>query len=376
MTLHSQSKQLCLLVKPAGPDCNLRCPYCFYSCKSSLFPDNPHRMSDEVLDKLISSCLRLNHPLTCFTWQGGEPTLMGLEFYQKVIDAQNKYCQDGSMIGNALQTNGILLDDKWCEFLGRFNWLVGISLDGPREYHDFYRRDGAGNGTFERVMGAIDTRRRHKVEFNILVLLNDKNVTAADELFEFFAAEKVKFLQFIPCVEIYPIAGKIAPFSITPQQYGDFLCKTFDLWWNYGPEKMSIRTFDSVMNYVITGRHTECTFNHFCDDYIVVEYNGDAFCCDFFVDEQHRLGNILETPVERLCNCSLKQNFACKKSHFSNKCLVCRHNAICRGGCIKHRIIPNSPDVQPGYFCQAYKQFFDYAVPRLSALAAKAYKRN
>lgn len=328
-------------------------------------------MNGEVLDRLIKDYLALNFAVSSFAWQGGEPTLMGLDFYKKAVELQKEYGKDGQVVSNALQTNGVLLDEKWCEFLHEYKFLVGISLDGPRKYHDHYRVDKAGNGTFDRVMAAIENCRKHKVEFNVLVLLNDKNVEVPDELFDFFTGQKIKYLQFVPCVEREVSTGKIAEFSITSKQYGDFLRTIFDRWYEYGHEKLSIRVFDSVLNYIIHGRHTNCTFNRKCDDYIVIEHNGDAFCCDFFVEDQYRLGNILELPVEELFQSEIKKQFVNQKRNIHNKCLICRHNAICRGGCLKDRIAVGDGFANPSYFCQAYKEFFDYSVPRLSQLAAR-----
>jgi len=328
-------------------------------------------MSDEVLERLIVDFMKLELPNSSFAWQGGEPTLMGLDFYKKAVELQKKNGRDGQVVSNALQTNGILLDDKWCQFLNEYQWLVGISLDGPAEYHDYYRLDKAGKGTFEKVMASIENCRKHEVEFNILVLLNDRNVKAADELFDFFVDKKIKYLQFIPCVERDPGTNEIASFSVTAQQYGDFLCKTFDRWLNYGIDKISIRIIDSILNYIVYGRHTNCTFAQRCDDYIVIEHNGDAFCCDFFVEDDYRLGNICQTPIEQLAHGERKRQFAKQKRSISNKCLVCRYNEMCRGGCMKDRIVTNGQFNVPSYYCEAYKQFFSHALPRLTQIAAE-----
>lgn len=360
-----------LLIKPAGPDCNIACGYCFYSGKTSLFGKGKHRMSDDVLDKLISGYVKLRFPSSSFAWQGGEPTLMGLDFYKKVVELQQACGADGQIVTNALQTNGILLDEQWCKFLAEYKFLVGISLDGPKEYHDYYRCSPSGKGTFDEVMAAIENCRRHKVEFNILVLVNNRNVEAADELFDFFREHKIKYLQFVQCVENDPATGQIAEFSITPKQYGDFLCRIFDRWVQYGPAEVSIRTFDSILSYLMAGEHSICTFRPQCNDYIVVEHNGDVFCCDFFVEDRWRLGNILETPIEQLATDKRKREFARLKTSISNKCLICRHLDICRGGCLKDRIVTDGDYKAPSYFCAGYKKFFDYAMPRFTQIAAK-----
>jgi uncharacterized protein len=360
-----------LLIKPAGPDCNIACRYCFYSGKTALFGKGKHRMSDEVLDKLISSYMRLKFPSSSFAWQGGEPMLMGLDFYKKVVELQQKCGTDGQVVTNALQTNGILLDEQWCKFLSEYKFLVGISLDGPKEYHDCYRRSPSGKGTFDEVMAGIESCRKNKVQFNVLVLVSSRNVEAADELFDFFKEHKVKYLQFVQCVENDPATGQIAEFSITAEQYGEFLCRIFDRWAEYGPQRLSIRTFDSILSYLMAGEHSICTFRPQCNDYIVIEHNGDVFCCDFFVEDRWRLGSILETPIEQLAADKKKREFARMKTNISNKCLICRHLDICRGGCLKDRAVTEGDYEVPGYFCDSYKRFFGYALPRFYQIAAK-----
>jgi uncharacterized protein len=360
-----------LLIKPAGPDCNIACRYCFYSGKTALFGKGKHRMSDEVLDKLISSYMRLKFPSSSFAWQGGEPMLMGLDFYKKVVELQQRCGTDGQVVTNALQTNGILLDEQWCKFLSEYKFLVGISLDGPKEYHDYYRRTPSGRGTFDKVMAGIESCRKNKVEFNILVLVSAGNVGAPDKIFDFFKELKIKYLQFVQCVENDPATGRITEFAITPKQYGDFLCRIFDRWIEFGPDQISIRTFDSILSYLMAGEHSICTFRPQCNDYIVIEHNGEAFCCDFFVEDRWRLGNILETSIEKLAADKKKRKFARLKTTISNKCLICRHLDICRGGCLKDRIVINGDYKAASYFCDSYKNFFDYALPRFYQIAAK-----
>jgi len=317
-----------------------------------------------LLEKLVHDTMKLGLAENLFIWQGGEPSLMGLEFYQQVVSFQQKYGVTGQLVGNAFQTNATLLDDEWCRFFAEYKFLVGISLDGPQPLHDAYRCDRAGQGTFSQVMNAIEKCRENKVQFNILTLLNDKNITAFDELFDFFAGNHFRYLQFIPCVELDPDTAKVTDFSITPRQYGDFLIRIFDRWLEFGPEKISIRLFDSLMSYQTTGRHTNCTFNKRCDDYVVVEHNGDVFCCDFFVDNQWKLGNISETPIGEFFNHPQKEHFAQQKKNVASKCIVCRYYPACFGGCLKDRLILGDLQ-QLSYFCPSYKQFFAYALNRL-----------
>ncbi len=361
-----------LLIKPSGSDCNVDCKYCFYKSRAPEIGSGRQRMNDEVLEKLVKDYMSLSFPVSGFAWQGGEPTLMGLDFYKKVVELQKKYGKSGQVVSNSLQTNGILLNEEWCRFLHENQFLVGISIDGPKEMHDYYRKDYSGAGTFERVANAIKRCREYNVEFNTLTLLNTKNADYPDELFDFLISNRIRYMQFIPCVEIDPNSGKIAEFSITPKQYGDFMCRLFDRWYEYGYKKLSIRDFDSVLSYCMQGRHTICTFGRLCSDYIVIEHNGDAFCCDFFVEPKWRLGNIFETPIEKLAGSVKKKEFSREKQHLCNKCLVCARLAVCRGGCMKDRTPFGRENFnRESYFCEGYKKFFEYTLPRFMQIAAR-----
>ncbi|AQQ08475.1 Anaerobic sulfatase-maturating enzyme [Sedimentisphaera cyanobacteriorum] len=358
-----------LLVKPAGPDCNIACHYCFYSCKTSIFGEQKHRMSEQVLETMVRDYLRAGFEMNAIAFQGGEPTLMGLDFYKKLHKFENKYAKDGQQITNSLQTNGILLDDEWCEFLSKNGWLVGISLDGPKKYHDYYRVDKGGNGTYDRVVESIERCKRHNVQFNILVLVNNLNVQDPDEIFDFFVHEHgIKFLQFVPCVEYDEETGEVTDFSVDPEKFGSFLCRIYDRWKEYGPEKLSVRIFDSTMNYLLTRRHTNCSFAKRCDDYIVVEHNGEAYCCDFFVENNWDLGNIMEKNIADIARSEKKKAFGQRKTKLPKKCVLCRHHSICRGGCPKDRIPVNGDPVQPNYLCESYQQYFDHVVEDLKAM--------
>jgi len=375
-----------LLIKPSGSDCNLDCKYCFYKCRAPEIGRGRQRMSDEVLDKLVKDYMALRFGEAGFAWQGGEPTLMGLDFYKKAVELQKKYGAPGQTVSNALQTNAILLDDDWCEFLRDNKFLVGISIDGPKGLHDYYRVDHSGRGSYDKVIRAIENCRRHNVEFNLLVLLNNKNADHPDELFDFLVGLGTRYLQFIPCVEQDQAAGQVADFSVTPQQYGEFNCRIFDRWCEYGPKKLSIRDFDSILSFCLTGRNTICTFDRQCSQYVVVEYTGDCFPCDFFVRPEWRLGNIFETPIEKLAASEKKRSFARAKKNLCNKCLLCSHLALCRGGCMKdklgtpghserseeYRRASDKGDVnKETYFCESYKRFFDYTLPRFMQIAAE-----
>jgi uncharacterized protein len=327
-------------------------------------------MSGDILEALIRDYMGLYFPFVGFAWQGGEPALMGLDFYRKVVELQNRYGSIGQQVGNKLQTNGMLLDDEWCRFLREHKFLAGISVDGPKEFHDYYRVDHSGAGTFDRVMRGVENCKRRGVEFNTLVLLNNRNAGHPDELFDFFVENGMTYLQFIPCVELDATTGRIADFSITSEQYGGFLCRTFDRWCDYGPQRLNIREFDSIVTYHVMGKHTICAYQQQCAGSVVVEHAGDAFCCEFFMEPRWRLGNILETPIERLAGSERRRAFARAKQNLCSRCLVCSCLDLCRGGCVKDRARAGDPSSRESYLCEGYKRFFGYAMPRLTQMAA------
>jgi serine-type anaerobic sulfatase-maturating enzyme len=362
-----------LLIKPSGSDCNIDCQYCFYKCRAPEIGQGRQRMSDEVLEKLVTDYMKLRFQMSGFAWQGGEPTLMGLDFYKKTVELQKAHGVAGQEVGNSLQTNAILLDDDaWCAFLRDSKFLVGVSIDGPKELHDHYRLDLGGHGTWDRVMSAIERMKAFDVQYNTLSLINNVTADHPDEIFDFLIDLPMRYLQFIPCVEVDPDTGEIADFSVSPKQYGDFMCRIFDRWVEFGPQRLSIRDFDSILTYCVGGRHTICTFDKQCSQYIVIEHAGDVYPCDFFVEPKWHLGNIFETPIEKLAASAKKKIFARKKQNLCNKCLVCRHLAVCRGGCMKDRAPFDKDDYgRESYFCESYRQFFDYALPRFMQLAAE-----
>jgi uncharacterized protein len=361
-----------LLVKPAGSDCNLDCSYCFYKDRAPQIGTGRQRMTEKVLEKMTKDYLQLGFERPAFAWQGGEPMLMGLDFYKRAVELQKQYKGPKQKVENALQTNAILIDESWGQFLHDNNFLVGISIDGPKELHDYYRKDHCGSGSFDKVMKAIEVCKKFRAEFNTLTLINDKTADCSDEIFDFLTSLGTNFLQFIPCVEKDPETGKITDFSVKPQRFADFFCRIFDRWKDYGPEKLRIRDFDSILSFCSAGRHTMCTYDTRCSGYIVVEHTGDCYPCDFFVEPKWHLGNIFETPVGKIAAGSKKREFVRSKQNLCNKCLVCRHLDLCRGGCLKDRRIGAEDNFnKPSELCEGYKKFFDYAMPGFVQIAAK-----
>lgn len=358
-----------VLVKPVSADCNLACEYCFYSSKAALYPETRrHRMSERVLRELVSQFMSLSFDRASFCWQGGEPTLAGLDFFKQAIKYQGLFGVPGQVVENSLQTNGVLIDEEWAVFLARYRFLVGVSLDGPAELHDYYRRDRGGGASYERVMRGIEWLRRYSVDFNILVLLNERNIRHPRELYRFFLDQGFRYLQFIPCVERNPETGEIAHYSITPEQYGRFLCEVFDEWAGEGVPTVYVRDFEELLISYVTGEAPSCTFSRDCGKYVVVEYNGDVYPCDFFVEPEWLLGNIMEQSLEEIIDGPKFAEFSLRKRRLAANCKGCPWLKYCHGGCPKHWV---QLGLDHNYFCQSYRMLFEHAHERF--LELKAY---
>jgi len=327
-------------------------------------------MSREVLEEMIRQYLSFRFPVSCLSWQGGEPTLCGLDFFKEAVRLQMKHGRGGQVVSNAFQTNGILLDREWCLFFNKYKFLVGLSLDGPEYLHNFYRR-----GSWEDVMRAARLLSDYQVEFNILTMVTRKSQTRAKELFHWFPDHGFRYLQFIPCLERLPKGG-LAPFSATAEGYGDFLCELFDLWWENKDEGISIRLFDTILERLVYGRFTFCIFSPVCQGYLVVEHDGSVYPCDFFVRRDTRLGNLMEKPLDELFRSSAYRDFGRRKSALPDECRVCQWLSFCWGGCQKDRIDAQGRPSTKTFFCRSYRQFFSHAMPRLKNLAEEIRKRN
>jgi len=348
-----------VLVKPVSADCNLCCPYCFYSSKAALYPETKrHRMSDRVLRGLIAQVMVLSPDRASFCWQGGEPTLAGLGFYRKVVKYQSLFAMPGQVVENSLQTNGILIEENWARFLSRYRFLVGVSLDGPQDIHDYYRKDQAGSGSYEKVTEGIKWLRRYNVDFNILVLLNRRNIERSRELYRFLIDHDFRYLQFIPCVERDPETGGLAEYSINQEQYGQFLCIAFDQWTREGIPQVYIRDFEDILFAYVTGETPSCTYSQECGKYIVIEYNGDVYPCDFYVEPRWFLGNLTEQPLEDIIAGDKFNEFRFRKTKMAQKCGACPWFKYCHGGCPKHWTLLG---LDHNYFCSSYRMLFEHS---------------
>ncbi len=307
------NRNFSLLIKPASWRCNLGCPSCFYSKKSELFRDGGLRMNDEVLAALTRKFLGLELPLSCFGWQGGECTLMGLDFFRKALDFQRKFAKPGQRVSNSIQTNATLLDDEWGRFFHENNILTGVSLDGPPEMHDRSRPWPDGRGSYADVLRGLEALRRNRAEFNVLTLVSAVNQEHPKEIYRYLKSLDVKYHQYIECVE-FDSAGSLKPCSAEPRKWGRFLCELFDEWYPADVRKVSIRLFDSILSRLVDGAPSLCSMGGDCRQYFVVEHNGDLYPCDFHVSPEWKLGNIGTDDLLPLFESPLYREFGTRKS--------------------------------------------------------------
>lgn len=365
------------MAKPTGARCNLDCAYCFFLKKHKLYPCSDFRMPESVLERYISQTIG-GHlvPQVTFAWQGGEPTLMGLDFFRRALELEEKYARPGMRIENTLQTNGTLIDEDWCRFLCEHNFLVGLSLDGPRHLHDAFRRDKAGESVFEKVVRSARLMQERGVEFNILCTVNSVNSRYPLEVYRFFRDElKTPYLQFIPIVERDNPNGNQEGVSLTsrsvePGQYGRFLIEIFDEWVGRDVGRMFVMFFDGVLMSYVRGYSSLCILRPACGDAVALEHNGDVYSCDHFVEPRYLLGNIRETDIGVLVNSVKQALFGHAKSALPSCCRKCEFLFTCHGECPKNRVL-TTPDGEPGlnWLCTGLKNFFEHSRPKMLMMA-------
>ena len=389
-----------VMTKPIGPLCNLDCKYCFYLEKEKLFPSNENfRMSDEVLESYVRQYIAAqNVPEIHFAWQGGEPTLLGVGFFRKVVEFQKKYA-GGKTINNAIQTNGTLLDDEWCEFLAEHRFLVGVSVDGPPKLHDAYRVDKKGGATYEKVILGIRRLQKHGVEFNTLTVVNRVNSKKPLEVYRFLKEIGSGFIQFIPLVERLADAEAIklgldlaAPprvdeegarlpvteWSVEPEQYGKFLTTIFDEWVKQDVGKVFVQLFDVALGNWMGMGGGLCVFSENCGSALAMEHNGDVYSCDHYVYPRYKLGNLLNQDLGAMAASEEQRAFGqAKSATLPEYCRSCEVRFACHGECPKHRFL-RTPDGEPGlnYLCRAYKRFFTHVDPSMRKMAALLQARR
>jgi uncharacterized protein len=356
-----------LLIKPAAADCNLRCAYCFYMGRQGLTQPHP-RMSDAVLERLIARYMRSRQAESyTFSWQGGEPALVGLDFFKRVVELQMRYALPGSVVCNGFQTNGTLITDELAAFLARYKFLFGVSLDGPAHLHDFYRKTRGGRATHASVLEGIERLRKHGVEYNILALVNDRTVKQPREIYGYFKNRGLFHQQYVPCVE-FDAAGRLLPYSVTAHQWGDFLCEIFDRWIREDVRRVSVRLFDSILEYLVSGKRNSCAMGTDCRQYLVVEYDGSVYPCDFFVRDDLSLGNVMNGTFRGFLESPVYRGFGLEKSNYGDECRSCPWLAYCQGDCQKFR---PSIGARPSRsaLCEGWKAFYAHALPRLQQVA-------
>ncbi len=382
-----------LLAKPAGPICNLGCKYCFYLEKEKfLDPASRFRMTGEVLENFVRQYIESHPgPEVNFAWQGGEPTLLGVEFFRRAVELQKEYTGT-KRISNAIQTNGVLLDDEWGRFLSQENFLVGLSLDGPADLHDCYRTAKSGAPSFDRVLQGLEILKKHQVEFNTLTCVHRKNAEHPQRVYEFLKKAGARFLQFIPIVErrpdekaaaigldlAYPpglegdeAASPVTPWSVRPKAFGQFLSDIFDRWVRHDVGRIFVQHFDVTLASWMGMDPPLCVFSERCGTALAIEHDGSLYSCDHYVYPEYHLGNIAERSLLEMIASGQQRKFGNDKADSLPRfCHECDVLALCHGGCPKQRFMA-TPDGEPGlnYLCAGYRQFFHHSAPLMKAMA-------
>lgn len=372
-----------LLSKPAGAACNLACTYCFYLSRWD--KAGVHGMDDATLERYVVDYIGANPaPEIAFAWQGGEPTLLGVEFFRKAVALQKKHCPPGKTIQNAIQTNGTLLDDAWCEFLRAEKFLVGLSVDGPAKIHDRRRVDRGGRPTAERVLDAAALLRRHQVEFNVLCVVGSHNADNGLQVYRFLRRLGSPFLQFIPLVERrrtqqpHDFAGPapdepgpgVDDVSVSPEAWGRFLIAVFDEWVQADVGQVFIRDFDNWLGMWTGLPSSLCVHAETCGDALVVESDGSVYSCDHYVYPNYRLGRLGEKPLADMVESVQQRGFGLdKRDGLPPKCLSCRWRKLCHGGCPKHRFPAEAGKPPAPHLCQGWLDFFAHAEPGFARMA-------
>jgi uncharacterized protein len=374
------SRDFQVFVKPTGSICNLGCHYCYYLKKEDLYPGGESFcMPDIILEEYIVQHIEAStDPVIRFSWHGGEPTILGLDYFRRIVALQSKHQPPDQRIANGMQTNGTLLDEDWCQFLADEGFFVGLSLDGPQEMHDRYRLTKGGKPTFDQTIQGYELLRKHKVYTDILCVVNTDNVRYPSEVYRFFRQIKADYVSFLPIVDPQPeTRSGVSALTVPADAWGDFLCIIFDEWVSQDIGQIKIQIFEEAARTAFGQKHSLCIFRPICGDIPVVEHNGDFYSCDHFVDKKHHLGNIIETPLVELLGSQAQRAFGkAKLDSLPRYCRECGIRAMCNGECPKNRFI-RTPDGEEGlnYLCSGYKRFFSRCKPFIKQVAAE-WKRQ
>lgn len=374
-----------VMLKPAGAHCNLRCKYCYYLEKDRMYPEERnHVISDQLLEKFIKEYIEAQTtPQVLFTWHGGEPLMRPISFYQRALQLQRIYAR-GRLIDNCIQTNGTLLNEEWCRFFRDNNFLVGVSIDGPQEFHDEYRRTASGKPTFGKVMHGIELLNRHGVEWNALAVVNDFNADYPLEFYHFFKQIGCQYIQFAPVVErivsrkdglclspgMQGDATGLAEFSVTPMKWGNFLCTIFDEWVRNDVGQTFVQLFDATLANWVGEAPGVCILSKECGHAGVMEYNGDVYSCDHFVFPEHKLGNLHYKTMTEMMYSPQQKDFARMKNHLlPQQCRECEFLFACHGECPKNRFLTDKfGNYGLNYLCAGYRMFFNHVAPYMDIM--------
>ncbi|MBQ4462358.1 MAG: anaerobic sulfatase-maturation protein [Bacteroidaceae bacterium] len=386
-TIAPFSKPLYVMLKPAGSLCNLACKYCYYLEKQKLYPlDKSKVISDALLEEFIKQYIEAQTmPQVLFTWHGGETLMRPISFYKHALELQKRYAY-GRQIDNCIQTNGTMLTDEWCEFFKENNFLVGVSIDGPQEFHDEYRRTRSGKPSWHEVMKGIRLLQKHGVEWNALAVVNDFNADYPKEFYRFFKDLGCRYIQFTPVVErtvkradgltLAPgmqEGGEVTDFSVTPEQWGNFLCTLYDEWVKQDVGEIFIQLFDATLANWAGVPPGVCSMSGECGHAAVMEFNGDVYSCDHFVYPEYRLGNIRQQTLTGLMYSDRQRNFGkLKTGTLTRQCRECRFLFACHGECPKNRFVRDVYG-NPGhnYLCAGYRKFFEHVAADMDFMKAE-----
>ena len=369
------SREFQVFAKPAGALCNLDCHYCYYLKKESLYPESKSfRMSDGLLEEYIVQQIAITPGREIlFSWHGGEATILGLDYFRRIVELERKHCPTGKKISNSIQTNGVLLTEEWCRFFAEESFGVGLSLDGPRELHDAYRVTKGRSATHRQVMQSYRMLRQHKIPVDLLCVVHAQNVKHPLDVYGFFKEIGAQYLSFIPLVEPQPGSpGGVSERSVPAEAFGYFLSAIFDEWVRHDMDRIIVQSFEEAARPAYGMGHSLCIFRPTCGDVPVIEHDGDFYQCDHFVDVEHRLGNIRETPLAALLESPAQAAFGrAKQETLPRYCRECNVREMCNGGCPKDRIL-QTPDGEPGlnYLCAGYRRFFTHCRPYTEKMAA------
>jgi uncharacterized protein len=366
-----------IFAKPVSSACNLNCSYCYYSVENSKIGSTVNsRIEFDLLEKYISQHIEATtDDLILFSWHGGEPTLAGIDFYRKAVEIQKKYLPVGKKLVNGIQTNGTLINDEWCRFLKSENFLVGISMDGPEEFHDRFRLKNIGQGTFNEVLRGYQLLQRYEITTEILCVVNAVNAEYPQEVYRFLKSLNAGFITFLPLVERKSdFKTEVTDNTVSPEAFGKFLVQIFDEWIENDIGKVTVQIFEEALRVAFDKEHTLCIFKENCGGVPVIESNGDFYSCDHFVNPQHLLGNISEKSVSDFLDSAEQKAFGKAKSlTLPEYCRNCEVLSMCNGECPKNRFI-ETPYGEPGlnYLCAGYKMFFKHCVPFVEAVRKAA----